>query len=181
VLRVIAVLLVLAAPAARAAEIEGVRFEPTREVMGVRLELHDAALLRYLVFDVYVAALYLGEGLDPERLLDDVPRRLEIEYLYGFSQKQLADATRDGIARNVGDEQAAALAAPIARLSALYRDVQPGDRYALSYVPGAGTELSLNGESLGVVPGTGFSRALFSIWFGDAPFSEDLKRDLLGG
>jgi len=65
------------------------------------------------------------------------------------------------------------------RLNALYRDVKPHDRYALTYVPGRGTELSLNGESLGVVPGADFAAVYFSIWFGPEPLRTLLKQALL--
>jgi hypothetical protein len=177
---VLSAVLLTGSPVAQAAEVEGVGFPASRTVMGATLQLHEAAVLRYLVFEVWAAGLYLGEGVEPDRLLDDVPRRLEIEYFYGFTADQLADATVDAITRNVGAERAKAMSGPIARLNALYRDVRAGDRYAISYVPGAGTQLELNGESLGVVPGAEFSRALFSIWFGEVPLSADLKRDLVG-
>lgn len=168
------------AAAARADQIEGVRFAPKLELPAVRLDLHRTALLRYaVVLKVYVAGLYLGEGVEVGRLLDDVPRRLEIEYFYGFTADQFATSTRHGITANLGEERAATLSAEIDALNALYRDVEPGDRYTLTYVPGAGTELALNGEALGRIPGSDFSSALFSIWFGSAPISPALKRDLL--
>ena len=54
----------------------------------------------------------------------------------------------------------------IDNLAALYRDVKPGDRYALTYIPDEGTTLSLNGETLGSIPGDDFARAVFAIWLG---------------
>ena len=62
---------------------------------------------------------------------------------------------------------------------ALYEDVEPGDRYALTYAPGVGTELALNGRRLGVLEGADFSAALFSIWIGDEPLDESLRDQLL--
>ena len=64
--------------------------------------------------------------------------------------------------------------------NAFYEDVKPGDRYALTYLPGLGTELALNGKRLGVIEGADFGAALFSIWFGDQPFDAALKGQLLG-
>jgi hypothetical protein len=49
----------------------------------------------------------------------------------------------------------------------------------LTYIPGKGTELALNGESKGVVEGDDFAAALFSIWLGSKPISESLKKELL--
>jgi hypothetical protein len=62
----------------------------------------------------------------------------------------------------------------------LYRDVKPGDRYALTYVPGVGTELALNGTRLGTVAGADFAAAVFAIWLGPKAIDDSLKTQLLG-
>lgn len=63
--------------------------------------------------------------------------------------------------------------------NALYRDVQPKDRYSLTYLPGKGTELALNGEPLGTIEGADFARALYAMWLGDKPMNASFKRQLL--
>lgn len=174
------ILCLLVGAPARGGVIEGVQFAQTRRVGDLNLELHRTALLRYaVVLEVYVAGLYLGPEVPVSKLLDDVPRRLEIEYFYAFTAEQFREATTKGIVQNNGPELADRVASATRRLNALYRDVEPGDRYALTYVPGVGTELALNGKPLGTVEGAEFSRAVFSIWFGPAPVSPSLKRDLL--
>ena len=65
------------------------------------------------------------------------------------------------------------------RINALYRDVKPGDRYSLTYLPGRGTELALNGEPLGLIAGSDFASAYFSIWLGPKPLDAALKAQLL--
>jgi hypothetical protein len=47
-------------------------------------------------------------------------------------------------------------------------------------VPGAGTELALNGNRLGVVEGADFAAAYFRIWLGDSPVDTRLRDQLLG-
>jgi hypothetical protein len=59
-------------------------------------------------------------------------------------------------------------------------DVEPGDRYAITYVPGVGTELSLNGQTRGIIEGQDFASALFALWLGEKPFDKRFKADLLG-
>jgi hypothetical protein len=177
----VALLLDGAALSAFGVEIEDVSFADRREVRGVELVLNDVALLRYRIFiKAYVAALYLGEGVSPEQLLGDVPKRLEIEYFHSIRAAGFAKSTTEGIAKNVDAETLELLGPRIARLNALYRDVQPGDRYALTYLPFVGTELALNGGPLGVIEGADFGAAVFAIWFGEAPLSRSLKRSLLG-
>lgn len=169
-------------PPARAAALEGVRFEQEVVAHGAQLALRGAALLRYrVVIKAYVAALYLPPSAPAEAVLAaDVPRRLEIEYFWALRAADFARATDEGIARNVDAETLARLRPRIERLNALYRDVEPGDRYAITYVPGRGTVLSLDGEPLGVVEGEDFAAALFAIWLGDAPLDAGLKARLLG-
>ena len=61
----------------------------------------------------------------------------------------------------------------------MYEDVKPGDRYSLTYIPGKGTELALNGEPKGIVEGSEFAAALFSIWLGKKPIDESFKKQIL--
>jgi hypothetical protein len=168
-----------------AAEIEGVRFVDSLSIGNTQLRLHGAGLMRYRVFiKGYVAALYLSESFGgdraPRTVLEDVPRRLEIEYFWAISADRFAKATVKGISQNTDRKTFERLRDRIDRLNAMYEDVEPGDRYALTYVPGAGTELARNGRPLGVIEGADFSSALFAIWLGERPLNESLRRQLLG-
>jgi hypothetical protein len=176
----------LSGQSARAAEIEGVRFLDRLSVGASELRLHGTGLLRYRVFiKGYVAALYLGESFareaTPKTVLADVPRRLEIEYFWAIPADKFANATVEGISRSTGPATFERLRRSIDRINKLYEDVEPGDRYALTYLPGVGTELALNGRRLGVVEGADFSAALFAIWIGDEPLDESLRNQLLAG
>lgn len=176
----VAGLCLLATGPAGAGRIEGVEFAERVRLGGVDLELQGLALLRYKVFfKGYVAALYLEPTTQPSRVLEDVPRRLEIEYFWSIPADLFAEATVDGIKKNIGESRFTELEPRIDRFNDLYADVQPGDRYEVTYRPGVGTELSLNGQSRGVVPGSDFAEALFSIWLGEVPFSESMKQQLL--
>lgn len=177
---ILLVALIAAAAPAAAERVAGVRFESRLASEAGPLELTGAGLLRYLGFKGYAAAFYLGEGVSSAGALADVPRRLEIEYFRAIPAHRFVSATSKGIEKNLGRRRALALAPEIEQFSRLYADVEPGDRYALTYLPGRGTELSLNGQPLGRVDGADFSKALFSIWLGPAPFDAGLKAQLLG-
>ena len=87
-----------------------------------------------------------------------------------------------GVAASVGGVDAPTLdrlRSSIDHLNRLYTDVQPGDHYALTYVPGVGTELALNGETKGLIEGAEFSAVLFAIWIGRQPVDESLRKQLL--
>ena len=65
------------------------------------------------------------------------------------------------------------------QMNALYETVNPGDRYALTYVPGLGTELTLNGRRKGIIPGADFAAAYFRIWLGDQSIDAALRDQLI--
>jgi hypothetical protein len=163
---------------AGAVEIEGVRFSETVWAGDAELVIRGWGLLRYRVFfRAYVGAFYLPP--EAETRIGQ-PRRLELSYFHAIKADDFAKATRAKIADNVSTKTLSELASRIERFNALYRDVRPGDRYALTYTPGRGTELSLNDVPLGLIEGDDFAEAVFAIWLGQNPIDLDFKADLLG-
>jgi hypothetical protein len=163
-----------------AAEIEGINFDDRYTVADTSLRLRGTGLLRVMVFaKIYVAALYLPEDYPSKQALSDVPKRLEVEYLRSIAGKDFGLATNKKISENVDPQTFKRLQPRLDYHNSLYQDVQAGDRYALTYIPGKGTELTLNGEPKGTIEGADFAAALFSIWLGPQPISESLKKDLL--
>lgn len=174
-------LLALAAPL-QAAEVKGQRFAETVRAGDVELALCSASLLRWKwVLDVYVAALYVDDCDRLPARPTGAPRRLEIAYLRGFEAQQFVDAAEKVLERTFDDATLAPLRERIDRMGAAYRAVSAGDRYALTYRPGVGTELALNGEPLVVVPGEDFADAYLAIWLGPDPADGGLRDRLLGG
>lgn len=174
--------LVAAPGLARAGEvvqIEDVAFPPALRAGDVDLRLHGGGKLKWLVFDVYVAALYLPDGDAASNALADLPKRLEFHYLVSIDGEDFGPAGEKILARNFPEEQLAPLRERLERIRAAYRDVKPGDRYALTYRPGVGTELSYNGQPLATIEGDDFARAYFSIWLGSKPLDEGFRRSLL--
>ncbi len=171
----------LAAPAL-AAEIEGVRFAPSIRVRDTSLLLHGVGLLRYRwIIKAYVAGLYLGPGVAPSAVLDDVPKRLEIHYFYAIDGEAFGPAASTVLRGSLDAATLARLEPRIDAMNALYEDVVPGDRYALTYLPGIGTELSKNDVPRGTVSGADFAAAYFSIWLGAKPIDSDLREQLVEG
>ncbi|MDR4474805.1 MAG: chalcone isomerase family protein [Nitrospira sp.] len=163
-----------------AALVEGVSFSDSISVGSVTLPLRGVGLAKFLrTISVYVAALYLPSGTEPDRVLEDVPKRLELSYFRSIRAGDFGRAAEKVLADNVSPERLAIMAPRIAQLHRLYEDVKPGDRYGLTYTPGVGTELSLNGVVKGTVEGADFAAAYFAIWLGPNPMNEALKLRLL--
>lgn len=179
----IASLLVIAvaSPQAYGTVVSGASFEKQVQAERHVLELRGAGLLRYMAFiKAYAGALYLPQGVPMEKALADVPKCLEVEYFQPISGKDFGPVTNKAIAQNVSSKQFAELQNRIEYHNSLYEDVRPGDRYSLTYTPGKGTVLALNGVPKGTIKGADFAAAIFSIWLGPNPVDTRLKKDLLG-
>ena len=163
----------------RAAEIEDVPFPNIVEAGSHRLPLFGLGLLRYRVlFRGYVGGLYLPPGAASGIALQDVPKALELYYFWDIEGRLFGQAADELLARSLPPERIAQLRPRLERLHALYQDVEAGDRYRLSYAPGNGTTLSLNGAPLGTIPGADFAQVYFGIWLGPDPLNEAFRDQL---
>lgn len=162
--------------------VENIPFADSTTIGGNPVPLRNAAPLRYLkLIKAYVAALYLPEGIRASDVLSDVPKRLEISYLVAIKGTDFDKGASPVLERNQTPAERAKLKGRLDRINAAYKDVRSGDRYSLTYLPGRGTELALNGTPLIVIEGADFAAAYFGIWLGREPIDDRLKHDLLKG
>lgn len=183
-LTILALSLLLTASAATNAysvKIEGIYFKESFSTEDTKLKLRGTGLLRYLGFiKAYVGAFYLDENCTIDEALTDRAKRIEVQYFRAIKGKDFGPATDKSISKNVDAETLERLRPQIDYHNSLYVDVQPGDRYSLTYIPGVGTELALNGEPRGVIEGAEFAAALFAIWIGQEPIDKSFKKQILG-
>lgn len=154
---------------------------PGIDVHGQRMTLRGESLLRVgYVFKVYQARLFVGEDHATANVQDDVPKRLEISYLRDIKAADIIRIGDETLQRQLPADQLAALQSRLQTINRWYTDVRDGDTYALTYVPGHGCELALNGTSLGVIEGADFARAYFGIWLDPRTSYKEFRRELLG-
>ena len=171
------VLCVVISPDARA--IQGNPDELSED--GARFVLFGATTFRWMsVIKVYDAHLHLGAGEPSSKVFADIPVRLQLTYHRGFTAAEIIKGGDTLLARNVKAETLVSLRERLELINRAYRDVREGDSYTLTYVPGKGTTLRLNGSPLVTVPGHDFAAAYFRIWLGDDPISKSMRDTLLG-
>jgi len=175
-LLLLAILMTLASADLRAKAFD---FPSSAEVSDVTLQKANQAQFRWTFLKIYDAALYLPEGVSPSEALSDVPKRLEFAYHRSLPADKIGEAGDKKLIANIGETAFAAFAEEAAAMNRLYVDIDPGDRYTLTYLPGEGTTLAHNGEVLGTVAGDDFGNAYFSIWLGENAVSESFRRKLL--
>ncbi len=146
-----------------------------------RFELVGQGAFRWKrLIHAYDASLHAGKDSAPATLLTGAPIRLEIHYRREFSAADIVSGGDALLRRNVSTEAWKSLQERLTKLNRAYVDVKPGDRYTLTYVPGKGTTLRLNGNPLVTVEGADFAAAYFRIWLGEDPISPQLRDLLLG-
>ncbi len=172
--------ILLSANVTQAAQISGVTFAETVPAGPTQLQLRGTAVLTWgIFFDVYAGALYLPAAATGAAWHEDLPKRLELEYFRAIRGEDFAESSDQLLRRNLPPATYQTLRERLQLLYRLFRDVQPGDRYSLSYHPATGTELRLNGALLGAIPGADFASAYFGLWLGDKPISTAFRDRLL--
>ncbi len=172
---------------ANAATVAGVPVDDTVRVGPTTLVLNGAGKRTKLIFDVYVAGLYLPARKtgDTDVLGEPGPKRLSMTLMRNLSAGQLTDALREGLSRNNTAAQLAPLQAQIDTLVATMAAAGPaktGDVLTLDFLADGTTRIGRNGQPQGnPIPGVDFQRALLGVWLGANPVQEDLKKALLGG
>ena len=157
------------------------RFPERLEVEGQVLERAGETTLRVaLFFTVYDMAFYVGEGNAGADWRQDIPRRIEARYFRDVSAAKLNELAEVVLGDVWDGETKARHRENLDRIEGWYRDVRKGDTYALTYLPGQGLELALNGEPLGRIEDADFATFYFAIWLADHPKAKEQREDLRG-
>jgi hypothetical protein len=165
---------------ALAGELGGVTLTDTLKAGDKTLKLNGLGLRKKALFKVYVGGLYLETpSKDAGAILtSDQAKAIRLHFLRDLTKAQLVEAFREGFEANAKDK--AAQKAIFDKMLALVPDVKEASTLTFTYLPGRGTTLQVGGKDLGVFEGKGFADAIFSIWLGATPPSEDLKKGMLG-
>ncbi len=138
----------------------------------------------FLKVDVYTIVSYvlagadLGEDKGAGLVALREPKRLQMNLRRSFSREKLINAFVEVIEKNY--EDTSPFAADLATFEGYFdRDAQDGDVIIFDYCPATGLTTTLNGDVSGVITNPAFVEALWTVWFGQKPASDGLKKDLL--
>ncbi|HEX9984573.1 MAG TPA: chalcone isomerase family protein [Thermoanaerobaculia bacterium] len=179
---VLAATLTLASVNAFAANVGGAKLEDSMSVSGQNLVLNGAGLRKKLFIKVYAAGLYLPAKSNNAAaiLAADQPRRLVMHFLYDVDKGKIAEAWSEGLAANTSNASAE-VKANFQKLSSWMEDVDSGQRIVMTYVPGTGTTVEVNGKNKGTLAGKATADAILSTWIGPKPGpGDDFKNAVLG-
>ncbi|MDA7087791.1 chalcone isomerase family protein [Pseudomonas sp. SA3-5] len=175
--------LLLLSPVLLAAADERLRqanFAPHTTLERASLERKNQSVLRYLWVDVYAAALYAepkvsaAQALDRQRSL-----RLELYYFRNILRSDVIEAAWTTLKRQHDQAKLDRLRSDLDALHASFRDIKPGDRYALNYHADSGLSLERNGKTTFASSNPELARTYLGIWLAPDGLSDRLRSSLL--
>lgn len=175
-------LMLLVPTLASAASLAGVTLEDKVTVNGQPLVLNGLALRKKFFIKVYVGGLYLqAKSSNPAAILAaDSPRRMVMAFLYSVTKDQMCEAWEEGLEANTPNPSAEVKSA-FKTLCSWMEPIPKGNRLVLTYVPGTGTMVEVNGKMKGTLPGKATADAIVSTWIGPKPaMGDDFKKGVLG-
>jgi hypothetical protein len=156
-------------------------FPATMQLGETQLTRMGAGRMRRWMITGADVALYAPAGTSRENILDDMPRALSFYYYVTIRGEQFARAAIETLQQNVDADALARHAGNIELMGSWFTTVRRGDRYLLSYIPGKGTSLALNGVHKGTIPDPEFAHIYFQIWLGKNPIDERMYAAMTGG
>ena len=178
----LALSLTLAAVAADAREVAGVKLPDTVSVNGQTLVLNGAGIRKKLFIKVYVGALYLASKQSDAAAVvaADSPRRMVMHFVFSVTKSQISDAWEEGLRDNTPNASAE-VKANFNKLISWMDDIDKGKELVFTYVPASGTIVEVNGIAKGTLPGKATADAIVATWIGPKPGpGEDFKKAVLG-
>ena len=169
-------------PRAAAATLADVNLPDKADAAGQSLVLNGLGLRKEYFIKIYVGGLYLPakQRAAAQVLAADAPRRMVFHFLYGVSSKQMCDAWNEGLGNNT-PQAGSDVKAGFRTLCSYMEAIPKGNEMALTYVPGQGTQVEVNGKAKGTIPGKPVADAILATWIGAKPGpGEDFKQAVLG-
>lgn len=163
-------------------KIEGVNF-PSKNIINSQTVVLNGGGLRekYGFVDLYVGGLYLkSKTSDADKIImADEEMGIRIVIVSSLvSREKFIEALEEGFKNTTTGEHTQQ---QIEDFKNCFTDpFVKNDKVVLNYVPDEGVQLLMNGDKKGTIKGLPFKQALFGIWLGGVPASEELKTGMLG-
>ena len=146
------------------------------------LQLNGMGLREKYWIDIYVAGLYLPEKMNsPEDIItQNIPKQIQIEFIYSSVPKtKMIEVLEENIQNN--PQFSEETVASIRKCGTWMQDFTTGDVVSFDYIPDTQiTTIYINGAQRGSVQSQEFMEAIFAMYVGKYPATQELKRGLLG-
>jgi hypothetical protein len=155
-------------------------FATTHEISQNNLERKNQSVLTYLWADVYAAAFYApAQASASQAVAKPLTQRLELYYFRNIDSQDVIKAAWVALERQHDAATLATLRPNIDALHATFRDIRPGDRYALNLNADGGLTLEVNGKVAYTNQDSALAKAYLGIWLSPNGLSDKLRTSLL--
>jgi hypothetical protein len=172
----------LAAVSAGAVTVAGVNIPEQATVNNQNLVLNGVGLRKKAFIKVYTGALYLPSKQSNAAavLAADAPRKMVMHFVFDVGAGKMAEAWQEGLEDNTPNASPEVKTA-FKTLSSWMEDIDDGKEIVLTYVPGIGTTVEVNGKNKGTLGGKAVADAILNTWIGPNPGpGADFKKAVLG-
>lgn len=154
----------------------------------VTLKALGSGLRKKMMFKVYEGVLYADVnaaiGEDPYEALisGDFAKRVEMHFLRGVDGGKIRETYEEGFAKTIpADAMTPELEEAKKTFLGFFTDegVKDGQAIEITWMPGMGLYVVMPGRPGGPIADPAFAKALFAIWFGPNPPSDDLKTGMV--
>lgn len=179
------ILAVMVLPTQAQMTVSGVKLPAQIKKDEKALSLNGAGTRKKYFMSVYVAGLYMEtKSKNAKQIIEaDQAMGVRIQVVSSLvTSDNMSEPIREGFKKSL-DGKTAPLQDKIDQFIKTFsaEDIDDGDVFDLWYIPGVGVKSYKNGKYKSTISGLDFKKALFGIWLGADPVSDDLKEDLLGG
>lgn len=152
----------------------------------VDLRATGSSTRKKFFFKVYAAVAYVdasqGLGDDPGAAIVAAtgPKQMHLRMLRELDSERITNGINEALEKT-STQPLEGLAEERARFLAVFGDekLAEGADLRMTYLPGEGLQISLDGTVRDTIPGDAFARAFFEIYFGPKPVDDGLKKNLL--
>lgn len=132
------------------------------------------------LFNVGTASLHMANCAEAERILEPVPKQFSLKLDRDMAGEDLIESANELLVENLDDvDSPEELPEELSCLANAYVDASDGERFDVVYEPEERLALYRDGELLTECPDQGRGHEYFTIWFGEEPFNERMKKRLL--
>ena len=127
------------------------------------------------VLDVGHAELFLPNC----DIFDNSEYMLAITYNRPFTADEFIISSDELVSRNNSGDVYNRIKSDLDKFNSHYQAVEKGDEYRISYTRKYGLSLEKNGDLIASSDNKELAMAYFKVWFGDNPFHQRMKKNLL--
>lgn len=165
---------------AQAREVKGVNFPEEVQLDKTKLVLNGVGVRKYMIFDVYVAGLYLVQPSQDQKAIvsTTTPKKISMHFKRTLDKSKLTDAWKDGFFKNAEGAYRDQYREDLNKLNDIMTFFKDGEVLEITFYPDK-VDFKVKDQPAQTVTGADFSKTMLNVFINKAP-DDNLRDGLLG-